>query len=89
MDIKLYEIVREYNLDLSNLKEKLSINSFEYIEVINNIPEKLFIGGKTGSLLISGLIKKLKSINLFESNKDIKDLEVLDIFFSSLFINKV
>jgi hypothetical protein len=87
--IKLDEIVREHNLDLSNLKEELSINTIEYLRLINNISEKSFIGGKTGSLLISGLIKKFESINLFESNKEIKDLEALDIYITSLFLNKV
>ena len=68
--IKLDEIVREYNLDLSNLKEELSTNTIEYLRLINDNNEPSFIEGKTASLISSSLIKKLEFISLFESNND-------------------
>lgn len=85
----LDQIVREYNLDLSNLKEKLSTSTIEYIRLINDNNEQAFIGDDTASLISSGLINKLESINLFESNNDIKKFEILNIYLNSLFISKV
>jgi hypothetical protein len=87
--LKLDEIVIEYNLDYDNLKENLFLNSVDFLKIINDNNIKSYIGTKTVLNLSSGLIKKLESINLLESNIDNKNLQILDIYLSLLFVNKV